>query len=208
MHVTAITTPETQVEAELIGQMHRLRADVFGGRLSWNVHCIDGMERDAFDSLRPTYILAVAPGQRVVGSARLLPVSGPTMLELIFPRLLERGGLNSHDRMIESSRFCIDTGMAKERGPGALNLATFTMFAGIVEWCCLHGYTEIVTATDVRFERILRRAGWPLRRLGNVVDFGNLKGVAGVLSADRTRFECLRPEGYRSSFAASSKRAA
>jgi N-acyl-L-homoserine lactone synthetase len=35
------------------------------------------------------------------------------------------------------------------------------MFAGIVEWCLAAGYHEIVTATDVRFERIHNRAGFP-----------------------------------------------
>jgi len=200
MHVTAITRPQTQSEADLVEQMHRLRAEVFGGRLSWNVHCIDGMERDAFDGLEPIYILAVAADQRVVGSARLLPASGPTMLQVVFPRLLESGRLNAHDRMIESSRFCVDTRIVMERGPGALTLTTFTMFAGIVEWCCLNGYTEIVTATDIKFERILRRAGWPLSRIGAVATIGETCGVAGTLPADRPSFERLRPNPYRSSF--------
>lgn len=46
------------------------------------------------------------------------------------------------------------------------------MFAGFIEWCLAKGFTEIVTVTDLRFERILARVGqpnprsallWPLR---------------------------------------------
>nr|WP_267901603.1 acyl-homoserine-lactone synthase [Sinorhizobium meliloti] len=58
------------------------------------------------------------------------------------------------------------------------------MFAGIIEWSMANGYHEIVTATDLRFERILKRAGWPMQRLGPPCPIGNSLAVAGILSAD------------------------
>lgn len=36
--------------------------------------------------------------------------------------------------------------------------------------------TEIVTVTDARMERILRRAGWPLRRIGKARPLGKHHG--------------------------------
>src|SRR3546814_14424102 len=71
------------------------------------------------------------------------------------------------------------------------------MFAGIIEWSMANGYHEIVTATDLRFERILNRAEWPMKRLGSPVAIGNTVAVAGVLPADRERFERVCPRGYR-----------
>ncbi|MCP1748934.1 acyl-homoserine-lactone synthase [Bradyrhizobium japonicum] len=32
----------------------------------------------------------------------------------------------------------------------------------MIEWSMSNGFDEIATATDVRFERILQRAGWPI----------------------------------------------
>lgn len=101
--------------------------------------------------------------------------------------------------MIESSRFCVDTSLEAGR-EGHLHLATLTMFAGIIEWSMVNGYSEIVTATDLRFERILKRAGWPMTRLGKPVAIGNTMAVAGSLRADYASFERVRPAGYRSSF--------
>lgn len=207
MHVKAIRNATTPEELDLLDQMHRLRATVFEGRLSWKVHCFDGREFDEFDALSPTYILATTPGQRVVGCARLLPAAGTTMLQSVFPQLLETGCLNSHSRMIESSRFCVDTGF-EGRGAGSLHAATLAMFAGIVEWSMLNGYSEIATATDVRFERILKRAGWPMRRLGAPTMINETHSVAGVLAADRVSFDRLRPENYRSSFMTLQQKAA
>ena len=185
--------------ADELAQMHRLRAIVFRDRLEWNVTITDGSERDQYDDLNPTYILAISGGNKVVGCARLLPAVGPTMLELTFPQLLADGSLNATSTMIESSRFCVDTTLPAGRGGGQLHVATLTMFAGIIEWSMANGYDRIVTATDLRFERILNRAGWPMARLGEPVPIGNTVAIAGVLPADQQSFGQVRPSNYRSS---------
>jgi acyl homoserine lactone synthase len=198
MQVLTIS-PDRYVEHQnLLKQMYRLRADVFGGRLEWDVTVMDGGERDQYDELNPTYILATSGGNKVVGCARLLPAVGPTMLELTFPQLLRDGSLNANSAMIESSRFCVDTTLPAGRGGGQLHLATLTMFAGIIEWSMANGYDRIVTATDLRFERILNRAGWPMARLGEPVAIGNTVAIAGTLPADQESFEQVRPSNYRS----------
>jgi acyl homoserine lactone synthase len=72
------------------------------------------------------------------------------------------------------------------------------MFAGIIEWSMANGYDKIATATDLRFERILNRAGWPMARLGEPVAIGNTVAIAGTLPADQESFEQVRPANYRS----------
>jgi N-acyl-L-homoserine lactone synthetase len=208
MNVLAIRTPTTIRDLEILDQMHRLRAKVFRGRLSWNVQCVDGREYDDFDRLAPTYIIALSSRARVVGCARLLPAMGTTMLESVFPQLLHSGRLSAHRGMIESSRFCVDTDDKEGRVEGSLHSATLMMFAGIVEWCLLNGYSELATATDIRFERILNRAGWPMRRLGSPTTINETHSVAGVLPVDFETFHRLRSERYNSSFAATQTRAA
>ena len=197
MQILSVSADHYASNDNYLNQMHRLRAAVFGGRLEWDVSITEQGERDQYDDLLPTYILAISADQTVVGCGRLLPASGPTMLEQTFPQLLEHGSLGAHAAMIESSRFCVDTSLPSGRG-GTLHQATLTMFAGIIEWSMANGYSEIVTATDLRFERILKRAGWPMHRLGNPVEIGNTIAVAGSLPADRASFEQVCPPGYRS----------
>ena len=81
------------------------------------------------------------------------------MHEDIFPQLLQPGKLAAHAALIESPRFCVDTALREEAGRSALHGVTMVMFAGMVDWCLLEGYSEIATATHIRFERILGRAG-------------------------------------------------
>ncbi len=196
MHIVALKEVCT-TEIDLLEEMYRLRGRIFHGRLSWKVQCVEGREYDEFDALFPTYIIAVSASDHVVGCARLLPASGPTMLETVFPQLLNEPRLSSHAGIVESSRFCIDTSFAEGRGQ-TIHEATLAMFAGIIEWSLLNGYSEIVTATDVRFERILRRAGWPMARLGNPMMISETLSIAGRLPADRSTFERLRPASYTS----------
>ena len=200
MQVLALTKPRNIQEARLIQQHHQLRARVFGERLGWEVDVVDGQENDAFDTLNPTYILAVSNSGYVSGCARLLPALGPTMVTKVFPSLLPDGALAAHSGMVESSRFCVDTTLAEGRGAGSVHEATLTMFAGIIEWCLANGTIEIVTVTDVRFERILSRVGWPLRRIGEPAMIGVTSAVAGTLQADAETFLSLRPSSYRSQF--------
>jgi acyl homoserine lactone synthase len=208
MRVVAIKNSKNEPDRHLIHEMHRLRARVFGGRLAWKVRCRSGLEIDSFDELNPTYILCLSPSHAVIGCARLLPATGGTMLEKVFPQLLEKSQLTTHHRMIESSRFCVDTGAVTERQQAGLHSATLAMFAGIIEWSILNGYREIVTATDVRLERILRRAGWPLGRLGSPFQINETKSVAGLLPADWVSFDRLRPSTYSSNFSLHQKDAA
>ncbi|MDQ0458394.1 acyl-homoserine-lactone synthase TraI [Rhizobium paknamense] len=200
MRILTVSPDRYAHHSDELAQMHRLRAMVFRGRLEWDVSVTESGEFDEYDTLDPTYILAVTEDTRVVGCARLLPAQGPTMLERTFPQLLASGSLRASPNMVESSRFCVDTTLEEARGGSQLHLATLTMFAAIIEWSMANGYDEIVTATDLRFERILNRAGWPMKRLGEPREIGNTIAIAGSLPADAKSFDRVRPMGYQSVF--------
>jgi N-acyl-L-homoserine lactone synthetase len=53
-------------------------------------------------------------------------------------------------------------GLVLKRG---LATAPYELFAGMIEFGLSRQLTDIVSVTDARMERILRRAGWPLRRM-------------------------------------------
>jgi len=200
MRALAIPADTHNDFADLVDSMHRLRARVFKDRLGWAVDVRDGRESDQFDGFSPTYIVALSSRSQIVGCARLLPATGPTMLDVLFPDLEASGLYKPNPFMVESSRFCVDTALDEGRAGGSLHDATLTMFAAIIEWAMVSGYREIVTGTDLRVERILNRAGWPMKRLGGPRRIGETTAVAGVLPADRRSFERVRPASYYSTF--------
>lgn len=54
--------------------------------------------------------------------------------------------------------------------------------------------------TDLRFERILVRVGWPLQRIGDPSRIGVTTAIAWMLPANVETFLRLRPSSYRSQF--------
>jgi acyl homoserine lactone synthase len=150
----------------LLAEMYRLRRRVFKDRLDWSVLVSGDLELDVYDTLNPKYLIAISD-EVVIGCVRLLPTSGPTMLADTFPVLL--GGLAAprSDRILESSRFCVDTSLPSAMADNGLNRATFILFAAMIESLRAAVADSIVTVTDTRMERILRRAGWPLERIAS-----------------------------------------
>lgn len=165
---------------ELI-EMHRLRYRVFKGRLGWDVHVSGDMEIDEFDALHPAYLLQRADDGRIQGCVRLLPSTGPTMLRDTFPVLLAGQPAPASPTVWESSRFSLDVGPDVPQAGSGLASATFELLAGVIEFGLSRQLTDIVTVTDVRMERILRRASWPLRRIGEPKRLGATLAVAGYL---------------------------
>jgi acyl homoserine lactone synthase len=200
MKVISICGSRSDDDTKILDAMHVLRARIFSERLGWDVSLVGGREYDEFDRLNPVYIIAAGKNHTVLGSVRMLPATGPTMLETKFPQLMFEGSFKAHEKMVESSRFCVDTASGNAGTERSIHLVTLAMFAAMVEFCLVNGFTEIVTATDVRVERILRRAGWPLQRLGGVELIGETQSVAGILPVNEDLFGRLRPEGYLSDF--------
>lgn len=168
---------------ELI-EMHRLRYRVFKERLGWDVQFSGDMEMDEFDALRPAYLLQRGDGGRIQGCVRLLPSLGPTMLGATFRALLDEMPLPASPNIWESSRFALDL-QRDARVAGGVAEATYELFAGMIEFGLSRGLTDIVTVTDIRMERLLRRAGWPLRRIAEPKPLGSTRAVAGYLEVSR-----------------------
>lgn len=179
---------------ELIA-MHSLRYRVFKERLDWEVQFSGNMELDEFDALHPIYLLQRSSAGQVQGCVRLLPSTGPTMVRTVFPALLGGQPCPESESVWESSRFALDV---QRDGPMAVDgiaKATHELFAGMIEFGLSRCLTGIVTVTDVRMERLLRRAGWPLRRIAEPQRIGTTQAVAGYLEVSPESLAQVRCRG-------------
>jgi N-acyl-L-homoserine lactone synthetase len=181
MNVVALSQHQFGQNLDLLAGMFRLRRRVFKERLDWTVSVSGDLELDVYDALNPTYLVMVTGNREVIGCVRLLPTTGPTMLADTFPQLLNGHAPVRDNRILESSRFCVDTALAAEAGANGLSRATFILFAAMIESLSLLNADKIVTVTDTRMERILRRAGWPLERIATPQRIGETMALAGFL---------------------------
>ncbi|MDH2404949.1 acyl-homoserine-lactone synthase [Bradyrhizobium sp. SSUT18] len=194
MRVIVRTRAALLQDSELAMGMHRLRGRVFKERLDWDVSFSDGLEIDHYDTFNPTCLLVLQQND-VVGCVRLLPTTGRNMLADTFPVLLDGNPAPKATTIWESSRFCVDTKTVTATAENGLRKATFLLFAAMIEWGQQRNLQAIATVTDLRMERILRRAGWHLNRLGTPRQIGATKAVAGLLPITEKALGAIRATG-------------
>jgi acyl homoserine lactone synthase len=193
--IQLITEPYCAEFSNTLVAIHRLRYRVFRTRMNWEVQTSGDLEVDDFDALHPAYLAQVSDEGAVRGSVRLLPTVGPTMIRDTFPMLLGKHAAPSSPAVWESSRFAVDLPPLTLKGEHGIARATYELFAGMIEFGLSRHLTDIITVTDLRMERILRRAGWPLRRIGEACNLGNTIAVAGYLSISIEALAKVRSAG-------------
>ncbi|OLL32153.1 acyl-homoserine-lactone synthase [Burkholderia sp. SRS-W-2-2016] len=165
-----------EFDNELINEMYRLRARVFHGRLGWEIPTIAGMEIDGYDALGPHYMLIQDEQQRVRGCWRLMPTEGPNMLKDTFPQLLHGAAAPCGRHIWELSRWAIETG-GEEQSFGFTDM-TIRAIQEVMRFAQRMSITHYVTVTTTPIERMLRRAGLDISRLGEPMRIGIERAVA------------------------------
>lgn len=150
---------------DILDQMFKMRARVFGYRLKWDVDCRNGSERDSLDSASPVYLISTDGMGRVNGACRLLPTSGPTLLSKCFADTLPDASQISDSSIWECTRFCVDDGSCApgNRGLGPITLGLVGAAVGLAR---SNGIDSIVANVNAATIRMCRRAGYEVAVLG------------------------------------------
>jgi len=177
--IRIVTKDNAERHLGSLHQMHRIRKAVFKDRLGWDVNVSGGLEIDEYDALGPNYLLSIDRSGTLNGCVRLLPTTGPNMLRDIFPSFVTKAALPCGERVWEASRFAVSRNSTAAE-PG-ISQTTYDLLTGVLKFGLSNGISMIACVVDVRMERILRRAGWQLERLGPAHRIGNTIAMAGQL---------------------------
>lgn len=179
MLASIIEMPEATADASRkLDGMFRLRHEVFKERLDWEVGSQAGRERDMFDDLDPVYIVCENQGE-VLGSWRLLPTTRPYMLKDVFPELLYGMPAPEAEDVWEISRFAVSKRVVTNDSLGTINTVTNLLLEQLFTFAARRKISRIVAVADVRFERILKRAGLLTQRFGPPLQIGVTRAISG-----------------------------
>jgi N-acyl-L-homoserine lactone synthetase len=178
------------VAPHLLDEMYRLRYQVFRERMKWNIPSVNGMDIDDFDALDPLYAVYLDDTNTVLGSWRLLPTTGPYMIRDVFPQLLGGEDPPAGAQVWEISRFSARPS-DRARSFAAVHPITSALLISLVQVCLRAGITRVVSASDLLFERVLKKAGAVAHRLGPVCKIGNTRAVAGWIDIDPQHLHSL-----------------
>lgn len=165
-------------DADTLRRMFAFRRQVFSDRLGWEVGTQENLEFDLFDTMNPVYMLARDDSGKIQGCWRLMPTTDNYMLKDTFPQLLCGEPVPTDSHIWELSRFAVDA--CEGTGPvqAPLNAVTYEMIRRLYEFARTCGIKRFVTVTSVSLERLLKRTGLPITRLGD----GKTQKVGRVLS--------------------------
>ena len=156
-----------------IRRMAAFRHDVFVEMLGWRLDESEpGQELDQFDVPETVYVIARDENDdRVLGTARLLPTTGPYLLADVFPELLHGLPPPRSPAIWELSRFAaVDmnadrtSALSQFSSPVAIELMRVTLAVA-----SQLGAERLVSVSPLGIERLLRRAGFDAHRIARPV---------------------------------------
>lgn len=179
-------------------EMHHDRKCIFVDQLGWNLpNAGSWLEVDQFDNEYTVYLIAVsAKDDRHLASVRLLPTTGPHMLNTVFAGLPDDGPVVGED-VWESSRFTIaPIGM---RGAEIMRLSQYLALAH-VEFALLNGIRRYTMIGETHRIATVAAMGWRVKPLslptecdGKTIVSLEVSFDDETLSTMRKRFGVHRP---------------
>jgi acyl homoserine lactone synthase len=172
-----IYTIENETNKPTMDDIFRIRYETFIERLGWNIQANNGLERDRFDDLTPFHIALKKTENEVSGCWRALPTKGDYMLRSVFSELLQGENIPEEENVWEISRFAV---RKDNSSSGYMSEVTTELLNSFFEFAQLKGIKKYVTVTSLACERMLKRGGIAVRRMGEgkVMKIGVEKTVA------------------------------
>lgn len=158
-------------------QLYQLRKRVFADRLGWDVEPNGDMEQDQYDRADTRWVL-IEDDQGLCACVRLLSCDRPYMMPDIFPTTLAGEPAPRSADSWEMTRLAIDADRAPRFDNGVSEL-TLILFREANRYAMAHGVRELIGVASTPVERIYRRMGLPITRLGHgkPVDLGVVRGL-------------------------------
>ncbi|MEM6656555.1 MAG: acyl-homoserine-lactone synthase [Pseudomonadota bacterium] len=179
---------------DVLDEMYKLRARVFGDRLGWEVNIQNGRERDMFDDLYPAHVVSIDDEGEVVGCMRLLQTTGPHMLSDVFHSILDGEPPLRSAQVWEATRFCVDTKrLGRGRGKNSVSYVTSEVMIGSFEYAQQAGVLDSIAVIDPVMNRVLQRSGnAPYDYLGTAKPMGKVVAMAAMMDCSDERISGIR----------------
>ncbi len=170
----------------------RFRHRVFIDRLNWRLQeAVIGFEIDQYDHEHTIYVIALDNQDEICGCARLLPTIFPYLLNERFPALLGDMPAPQHASVWELSRLAIHrTHEASRMWP------IKALLGAIVKYAVGHGAQQLIGVTVPSMERLLRRVGIAIQRIGPPIRIDGKQIVACGFNLDRQTHCALDLDPY------------
>ena len=176
---------------DLLDQSFRLRKKVFADKLGWKVAVSSTCERDRYDDLNPAYLLwCDEEKERLFGSVRLMPTTGPTLLYDVFRDTFPHACDLVAPGIWEGTRMCIDEdAIGPEIRP---DRAFCLLLLALCEIALDSGIHMMISNYEPHMKRVYQKAGAELDELGRSDGYGRFPVCCGVFEVSNRVLVAMR----------------
>ena len=187
--IKTLTTEEERQAA------YRLRHKIFAELLQWVPCRTDELEVDDYDMTAVTIGL-FNDQERLLGTVRMLPSSGPFMLEREFRNFVApEYTIRKEIDTMEITRLAVDPTVGRK---GLSSQLMVRLFKGMYQWCLANDIRYCYLEVEQYFLRVIRMLGFPCEAIGPIVRVppANVSSQAALLDLDQFRLNNAleRPE--------------
>lgn len=188
LHVHSAASPAPR---QIVEEMFRLRYRLFVEKFKWNVSHRDGMEIDEFDELPDCTHFIVSDGNGIAGSTRLLPSTGPYLVEKFFPQAIA-GALPKEESYWEVSRATVELAGWKGREFQRTVDVQRELFAAMYEWCLERSIPYLFGVADTRFRAVTQAFSLPREPMGPIIKLSDCEIYAGLIFVSASGLLAIR----------------
>lgn len=166
--MNVVSGNQAELPPRLCADLDCYSHNVFVESLRWDLNAPEGIEQDQFDHQDTVYVIARDDEGRINGCARLLPTTGPYLLEEVFPELLNGLSPPSSSKVWELSRFAavdVSDTSASPRGQLSSPIAV-ALLRGTIQVAAQLGAKHLITVSPIGGERLFRASGFLVHRAG------------------------------------------
>lgn len=185
-----VCAPAAEIPQALYDSLAAYRYEVFVQRLGWELPSQPGYEQDQFDHEETVHVVARRLDGSIVGCGRLLPTTGPYLLEEVFPGLLNGLPTPRSPQIWELSRFAAMPAKGAEASQAPDYMAERLLLQAL-RFCAKRGVTHLLAVSTPPVERLLQRAGVECQRLGPPEMVGGKPVIAFVIAVSEASIAAL-----------------
>lgn len=167
---------------DVLDDYFRIRYKIYVEERGWaELARPDGREIDQFDRPDTIYLMAIE-GRRVVGSHRLVPTAGPTLMSDLFPQLALRSIIRRPDAYELSRVFVV----RDRRGGQVEPKVESIIMAGTMEFALIEGLRQFTIVMETWWLPRFMAMGWNPRPLGVPVDINGMSCIGVAIDVTDT----------------------
>ena len=186
-----LTAKANEFPQGLHSRLARYRHQVFVERLGWELDTLAGYEQDQFDHDGTVHIVARDAGDEIVGCGRLLPCTGPYLLESVFPDLLNGAEAPRGEDVWELSRFAAMNVNVQAISSGRRHYMAERVLLEALRFCVARGVKALVAVSTLPMERLMLRAGVDVHRMGAPTMIGGQQVLGFVILVNEQSIAAL-----------------